>query len=136
MAGRKVHPISRNRVPGRKGPSPSGVRRGPGPGAKTPATTTHRLQLHAKPFPLVNQADAASPPGGNRLAPATDDQRVAVMLDLVHPIRPRRRLVTERRDAGIDEAIGANNEHVRQIAARHRPVESSQCRGTARPGRS
>jgi hypothetical protein len=43
---------------------------------------------------------------------------------------PRRRLASEGRDAGVDEAVGADNEHVRQIAARHRPGESSECRGT------
>jgi hypothetical protein len=124
MAGRKVHPLSKNRVPGRKGPSPSGVRRGPGPGAKTPATTTRRLQLQTKPFPLVYQADAASPPGGNRLAPAAHDQPIAVMLDLVHPVRAGWWLGRTGRDAGIDEAISADaaSEHAEKIGALDLPV--------------
>jgi hypothetical protein len=50
---------------------------------------------------------------------------ITVVLDLMHPIRAGRRLESARRDAGVDEAIGANNEHGRQIAARHRAVKSS-----------
>jgi hypothetical protein len=46
------------------------------------------------------------------------------MLDLVHPIRTGWRLGSTGRHAGVDEAVGANNEHVRQIAARHPGGES------------
>ena len=42
------------------------------------------------------------------LALAADDQPVAVVLDLVHPIGPGRRLGGASRDAGLDEAVGAD----------------------------
>jgi hypothetical protein len=60
-----------------------------------------------------------------RIGPGrADDQEVTVMLDLVHPIRTGWRLGSTGRHAGVDEAVGANNEHVRQIAARHPGGES------------
>jgi len=43
---------------------------------------------------------------------ATDDQPIAVVLDLMHPAGPDRRLIGEGGDAGVDEAVGANNEHI------------------------
>jgi hypothetical protein len=54
------------------------------------------------------------------------------MLDLVHPSRPGGRLGGAGWNARVDETITADaaREHPRQIAARHRPVESSQCCGT------
>jgi hypothetical protein len=79
---------------------------------------------------------AAAGEQADRGAVAAHDQPVPVMLDLVHPIGAGRRLGGTGRDAGVYEAIGANNEHVRQIAARHLRVEPSQCRGTAADGRS
>ena len=36
------------------------------------------------------------------------DQPISIMLDLVHPAWPRRRLGGQGRDAGIDEAVGAD----------------------------
>jgi hypothetical protein len=39
---------------------------------------------------------------------ATDRDGLAVVLDLVHPVGPGRRLERTGRDAGIDEAIGAD----------------------------
>jgi hypothetical protein len=48
----------------------------------------------------------------------------AAMLDFVHPIRTGWWLGSTGRDAGVDEAVGADNEHFSQIAARHRPVKT------------
>jgi hypothetical protein len=61
-------------------------------------------------------------------AVATHDQPIAVVLDLVHPVGPGRRLGGKGRDAGIDEAVGtdAAGDHGIEIFPHHRPVESSQ----------
>jgi hypothetical protein len=47
----------------------------------------------------------------HRLAVPAHDQPVTVVLDLVHPIGAGWRLGSTGRDAGVDEAVGANNEH-------------------------
>jgi hypothetical protein len=52
---------------------------------------------------------------GHQLALAADDQPIAVMLDLVHPFGPGRRLVGKRRDAGGDKSItpdARSNQHL------------------------
>jgi hypothetical protein len=48
------------------------------------------------------------------LAIPADDQPITVVLDLVHPAGPGRWLVSEGRNARVDEAVGANTEHVRE----------------------
>jgi hypothetical protein len=71
------------------------------------------------------------------LAVPAHDQPIAVVFDLVHPVGPGRRLGCNGGNARVDKLISANAacEHQDQIAARHRPVESSECRGTALGGR-
>jgi hypothetical protein len=56
------------------------------------------------------------PSRGWLLAIPPHDQTVAVVLDLVNPVGAGGRLRGTRGDAGVDEAVSANNEHVRQIA--------------------
>jgi hypothetical protein len=48
-----------------------------------------------------------------RVVHPAHDQPIAVVFDLVHPAGPGRWLVSEGRNARVDEAVGANNEHVR-----------------------
>jgi hypothetical protein len=71
----------------------------------------------------------------HHLAVAADDQPISVMFDFVHPIRPRRRLVSERRDAGSTKPSARTTSMVRQIAADERLVES-QIAATHRHNRS
>jgi hypothetical protein len=56
-------------------------------------------------------------------AVATHDQPIAVVLDLVHPVGPGRRLGGKGWDAGIDEAVGtdAAGDHGIEIFPHHRP---------------
>jgi hypothetical protein len=66
---------------------------------------------------------AAAGEQAHRLAVPTDDQPITIVLDLMDPAVPGRRLGSEDRNAGIDKAIGANNEHGRQIAAGRRKAK-------------
>jgi hypothetical protein len=68
----------------------------------------------------------------HRGAVPAHNQPIAVVLDLMHPVETGRRLVGKRRDAWGDKAIGtkAGARHAPEIAARHRPVESPECRGS------
>jgi hypothetical protein len=50
----------------------------------------------------------------HRSAGPAHDQPVAVMLDLVHPAVPDGRFGSEAGNAGLNEAVGANNQHGRQ----------------------
>jgi hypothetical protein len=47
----------------------------------------------------------------HRVALATDNQPVAIVLDLMHPVRTSRRLGGAGWDAGLDEAVGASRNH-------------------------
>jgi hypothetical protein len=51
----------------------------------------------------------------NWMPVASADQPIAVVLDLVRPVRPGGRLCCEGRDAGIDEAVGAELAIVRAL---------------------
>jgi hypothetical protein len=74
----------------------------------------------------------------HRRAVAADDQPVAVVLDLMHPAQPYRRVGGTDRSARVDEPIGAEvageHAHLGNSPARQAPVESSQCRGAAWDG--
>jgi hypothetical protein len=62
---------------------------------------------------------AAAGEQANGVAVPAHDQRLAVVLDLVNPTRPRGGLGGQGRNAGIDEAVGADVacEHTTKIGA-------------------
>jgi hypothetical protein len=62
------------------------------------------------------------------------DQPIAVVLDLVHPIRPGRRLGGNGRDAGGDKSVGPRDggSHAGAIAVSWELLQLLCCRGVAR----
>jgi hypothetical protein len=69
--------------------------------------------------PAVRPVIAAAGEQANGRAVPAHNQPIAIVLDLVNPARPRRRFGGQGRDAGIDEAIGADAEceHEAKIGA-------------------
>ena len=77
------------------------------------------------------------------VAVASDNEAIAVMLDLMHPVGPGRRLDGAGRDAGLDEAVGAGRHHdlvlsLRTVVAGHflRGRLGSACRSRTREASS
>ena len=69
----------------------------------------------------------------SRAVPA-HDQPIAVVLDLVHPVGPGKRLGGKGGDAGLDKAIGADaGGHAARIVPNADPTERSDCRAGVSP---
>jgi len=78
----------------------------------------------------VGPVEAAPSEKTHKGARPSYHEAVAVVFDLVHPVRANRRLGGAGRDARLYEAVGANREHALQIQARHRAVESAEWHAT------
>jgi DNA methylase len=80
---------------------------------------THRGRGRSDGRISIGPIMAAAGEQANGLAVPTHDQPIAVVLDLVHPVGPGRRLGGQRGDAGLDKAIGADavRRHGRELAA-------------------